>query len=219
MAAANVPALSLALLLVFANGCYTASRLDLARIVTSGRDGWQHPEQVISALGLAPGDEVAEIGAGSGYWLPWLSKAVGPEGRVYAVEVDDELVAALEARVADEDLTNVVVVRGAFEDPKLPDGQVDLAMTCLTYHHIEERPAYFRNLRADLSDRGRVAHLDDRHDVPPPFRWLQTSGHWSDPASVRTEMADAGYEHVAEFEFLPLQSFQIFAPAAAMAAD
>jgi arsenite methyltransferase len=206
-----VPGLLLVLLLGFVPGCYTASRLDLGRLVTSGRDGWQHPEEVVRALALARGDEVAEIGAGSGYWLPWLSAAVGPEGRVYAVEVDDELVAALEARVSEEKLANVVVVRGGFDDPKLPDGRIDLAMTCLTYHHIEERPSYFRRLRADLSTRGRVAHLDDRHDVPLPFRWFQSSGHWSDPESVRSEMGAAGYERVAEFDFLPLQSFQIFA--------
>jgi len=208
----RIPLLLLACLLVSEGGCSTASRLDFGRVVTSGRDGWQHPEKVTEALELAPGDRVAEIGAGSGYWLPWLSEAVGPDGRVYAVEVDDELVAALEERIVEEGLSNVVAVRGSFEDPKLPDAEIDLALTCLTYHHIEGRPAYFRSLRTDLSPRGRVAHLDDRHDVPPPFRWFQSSGHWSEPEQVNSEMSEAGYARVAEYDFLPLQSFQIFAP-------
>jgi ubiquinone/menaquinone biosynthesis C-methylase UbiE len=193
-------------------GCTTLNKLDLMRVVTSGRDGWQLPEQVIDALALEPGDRVAEIGAGKGYWLPWLSEAVGIEGLVYAVEVEDELVALLEERVKRDSLSNVVVVLGQYTDPELPDGAIDLAITSLTYHHIEDREIYFRKLRADLSQRGRVAHLDDRHDVPPPFRWFQTSGHWSDPAEMRAEMSEAGYHHVETFEFLPVQSFQIFIP-------
>jgi len=192
--------------------CSSLQKVSLGRVVTSGRDGWQHPEQVIAALDLSPGDRVAEIGAGNGYWLPWLAEAVGPDGRVYAVEVDDGLVEELLERVARESLDNVVVVRGRFDDPALPDGEIDLAMTCLTYHHIEERVVYFKQLQVDLSPRGRVAQLDDRDDVPPPFRWLQSAGHWTDPASMREEMAEAGYRRMEAFGFLPLQSFQIFVP-------
>lgn len=198
-------------------GCSTWSRIDCAGLITSGRDGWQHPERVVEVLALAPGDRVAEIGAGDGYWLSWLSDAVGPTGRVYAVEVDDEKVQALEKRVAEDGLANVVVVRGEFDDPRLPDGGIDLAMTVLTYHHIEGRPAYFRALRRDLSARGRVAHLDDRPDVSAPFRWFQSEGHWSDPEGVRDEMAEADYRLVATYDFLPLQSFQVFAPNADVA--
>lgn len=201
-------------LLTFATGCSTLGRMDLARVVTSGRDGWQHPEQVIVALDLKPGDRVAEIGAGGGYWLPWLSQAVGDEGRVYAVEVDDALVATLSERVSRDKLENVIVVRGQFEDPELPDGEIDMAMTSNTYHHIEDRPAYFQRLQNDLSSRGRVVHLDDRHDVPPPIRWLQSSGHWTEPASMRAEMSEAGYRKLEGFDFLPMQSFQIFVPIA-----
>jgi ubiquinone/menaquinone biosynthesis C-methylase UbiE len=204
-------------LLGAASGCSQLARTDVGRVLTSGRDGWQHPEQVIESLNLAPGDRVAEIGAGDGYWLPWLSEAVGPAGLVYAVEVDDAKIAVLQEKVTSEDLGNVVVVLGAYEDPKLPDGTIDLAMTCLTYHHIEARELYFQRLRTDLSPRGRVAHLDDRHDVPRPLKWLQSSGHWSDPEAIRTEMGEAGYQPAASFDFLPLQSFQVFVPEPASA--
>lgn len=208
----SLRAFSLLVLLSAASSCASWSRVDFTDLVTSGRDGWQRPERVVEALALAPGDHVAEIGAGDGYWLPWLSEAVGPTGRVYAVEVDDALVPALEKRVAEEGLDNVTVVLGGYDDPALPDGEIDLAFTCLTYHHIEERPEYFRRLRRDLSERGRVAHLDDRPDAPPPFRWFQSKGHWSDPDAVRREMAEAGYRPFAEHDFLPVQSFQVFVP-------
>jgi predicted methyltransferase len=199
-------------LLASSPGCSVLGRIDLGRVITSGRDGWQHPDRVVEALSVEPGDRVAEIGAGDGYWIRRLSLAVGEAGRVYAVEVDDEKVEDLEARVAKEGLANVVVVRGSFDDPALPDGGIDLAMTCLTYHHIEHREAYFADLRADLAPGGRVAHLDDRPDVAAPFRWFQSRGHWSDPAEIRAEMNEAGYRRVEVFDFLPLQSFQIFVP-------
>ncbi|MEL6348326.1 MAG: methyltransferase domain-containing protein [Myxococcota bacterium] len=196
---------------VFGSGCSGGlAKVKVGRFLTSGRDGWQHPEQVIEALNIRSGDQVAEIGAGKGYWLRSLSAAVGAEGRVYAVEVEPELVEALAAKVDRYGLKNVEVILGSYTDPRLPDGAVDLAMTCLTYHHIEEREVYFSRLRQDLSPRGRVAHLDDRPDVSAPIAWFQSAGHWTDPAAMVEEMAAAGYRLEQRFDFLPAQSFQIF---------
>jgi len=191
-------------------GCSGLSKVDVGRVLTSGRDGWQYPERVIASLEIRPGDHVAEIGAGSGYWLPWLSEAVGSEGRVYAVEVEANLIADLQSLVAEEQLGNVEVVLGGYDDPRLPEGEIDLAITVLTYHHIEGRPAYFHRLQRSLSADGRVAHLDDRPDVEPPISWFQSDGHWSEPSAIVEEMANAGYEKTSAFDYLPSQSFQIF---------
>jgi len=192
-------------------GCSGLAKVDVGRVLTSGRDGWQYPERVIESLEIQPGDRVAEIGAGSGYWLPWLSEAVGTEGRVYAVEVDSKLVEKLESFVAEHELRNVEVILGAYDDPRLPDGTIDLAMTVLTYHHIDGQVEYFDRLRHVLRAGGRVAHLADRPDAEPPISWFQGDGHWTDPATVDDEMTRAGYQKVAGFDFLPAQSFQIFA--------
>lgn len=202
--------LSIALTSVGCNG--GLAKIDVAKILTSGRDGWQHPDRVLAALDLRPGDRVAEIGAGSGYWIARLSEAVGSEGRVYAVEVDPGLVEALEERVVRDGFDNVEVVYGAYDDPRLPDGGIDVAMTCLTYHHIEDRVAYFRALQADLSPGARVVHLDDRPDAPAPISWFQTSGHWTRPELIVNEMEQAGYARTEVHDFLPAQSFQIFLP-------
>jgi predicted methyltransferase len=205
-------ALLLLSLCLLSTGCSVLGKMEVGRVLASGRDGWQLPERVVESLGLKPGDHVAEIGAGDGYWLPWLSAAVGPEGRVYAVEVTDELVAALERRVSEQGWANVIVVRGRFEDPELPDGRIDLALTCLTYHHIDARPAYFAKIQRDLSSDGRVAHVDGRHDLSVPFRWAQTEGHWFDPDQMVTEMKDAGFRRTLVFDYLPMQNFQVFEP-------
>lgn len=208
----SLPILAWITLALTTAGCSGLAQIDVARVLTSGRDGWQYPERVIEALEIAPGDRVAEIGAGSGYWLPWLSEAVGSEGRVYAIEVESKLVEDLESFIAENELHNVEAILGAYDDPRLPDESIDLAITVLTYHHIEERIDYFDRLRRDLRAGGRVAHLDDRPDAEPPISWFQSNGHWTDPATVVEEMAGAGYRRLWVFDFLPAQSFQIFAP-------
>jgi ubiquinone/menaquinone biosynthesis C-methylase UbiE len=195
-------------------GCSGLAKVDVGRVLTSGRDGWQFPDKVIASLSISKGDHVAEIGSGSGYWLPWLSEAVRDDGRVYAVEVEAELVADLESLVDKKGLHNVEVILGGYDDPRLPEASVDLAVTILTYHHIEQRVDYFSRLHRILRVGGRVAHLDDRPDAGAPFSWFQSNGHWVDPALVDQEMASAGYEKTAEFDFLPVQSFQIFGPTA-----
>jgi arsenite methyltransferase len=206
-----IPMLAALATLVFTSiGCSGLSQVDVGRVLTSGRDGWQYPERVIEALEIQSGDRVAEIGAGSGYWLVRLSEAVGPEGRVYAVEVEPELVEDLESFILDRDLRNVEAILGAYDDPRLPNASIDLVLTVLTYHHIENRSDYFRRLQFDLREGGRVAHLDDRPDAEPPISWFQSAGHWSEPSAIVAEMADAGYDKSSDFEFLPAQSFQIF---------
>ncbi len=207
-----LPALSWLTLALVSTGCSGVSQVDVGRVLTSGRDGWQHPERVVEALAITPGDRVAEIGSGSGYWLTWLSEAVGSAGRVYAVEVDEELVADLLSFVEKEGLRNVEVILGAYDDPRLPDASIDLALTVLTYHHIEGRVDYFGRPRTDLRRGGRVAHLDDRPDATAPFSWFQSESHWTAPSLVVEEMAGAGYQRLSEFDFLPVQSFQIFRP-------
>ena len=104
---------------------------------------------------------------------------------MYAVEVDDDKVDALKELVSREGLDNVEVVRGDFADPMLPNGEIDLAMTCLTYHHIDEREVYFSQLLQDLSPTGRVAHLDDTGELPIPLIWLASKGRYNRPSRPR----------------------------------
>lgn len=192
--------------------CNGMSKINYHKLATAGRDGWQHPDRVIEQLALSPGDVVADIGTGKGYFLTRLSAAVGPRGKVYAVEVDDQLVTDLRLQVEQKGLSNVEVIRGEFHDPHLPDGTVDLVFTCNTYHHIEDRPAYFRQLRTALSPGGRIVHIDQRDDINGIIRLFQTTDHWTNLAEMQREMADAGYQRVQGFDFLPTQNFEIFVP-------
>jgi arsenite methyltransferase len=171
------------------------------------RDGWQQPERVIAALGLEPGDRVADLGSGSGYFTLHLANAVGPEGRVYAVDVDEEMNEYLRERVRQAGAANVEIVLGRFDDPLLPDGGIDLVLTVDTYHHIDDRPAYFRELQRDLAPGGRVAVIDYDGRKGWFVRWM---GHSTPRDLLLREMDEAGYEVAEEHDFIDRQSFVVF---------
>lgn len=172
------------------------------------RDSWQKPDEVIALLGLREGAQVADLGAGGGYFTFKLAEAVGGSGRVYAVDVDDDMLAYLEERVADEGVDNVEVVRGELQDPMLPDGRIDLLFTSNTYHHIRDRPAYFARVLSDLAPNGRVAilELSDHSWFPRTF------GHMTPKPIIADEMTAAGFELVDDFDVVERQHFLVFAP-------
>jgi ubiquinone/menaquinone biosynthesis C-methylase UbiE len=171
------------------------------------RDEWQKPDQVVTALALAEGDAVADIGAGSGYFSEWFSRQVGPSGRVYATDVQDAMLARLRTRIADRGLTNVEVVRAAFDDPKLPDACCKVIFFCSVYNEIDGRVAYMRKLARALEPGGRVAILEYRPEVPGPGppRAMRL-----DPRQVIEELGSAGFTLVAHHEFIDRQYFLAF---------
>jgi arsenite methyltransferase len=199
---------TVALLLAVAllGGCSSLKRFSYEG---GARDEWQQPERVISALGIRSGDRVADLGSGSGYFTLRLARAVGPDGKVYAVDVDEEMNEYLRQRVAQEGVANVEVILGRFEDPLLPDGGVDLVLVVDTYHHLNDRPAYFRNLRRDLAPGGRVAVID--FDGRKGW-FVRLIGHITPREELVREMAEAGYDVAEEFDFIDRQLFVIFRP-------
>ncbi|HET6303193.1 MAG TPA: methyltransferase domain-containing protein [Myxococcota bacterium] len=170
------------------------------------RDRWQHPERVVESLRIRPGDHVVDLGAGWGYFTFRLADAVGPAGRVYAVEIDEERARSLERAAREGGFSNVEVILAKPGDPLLPDGEIDLVFLCNAYHHIQDRVDYFDRLRVDLKRDGRVAIVDGR-DV---FAWL-TLGHFPTRATRHAEMSAAHYRDAETFDFLRFQSFEVFA--------
>ena len=108
-----------------------------------GRDEWQQPERVMAALSLKPGDIVADLGAGSGYFTVRLARIVSPGGKVYAVDVDRQLLEYLERRAKEEHLQNNQPTLADPHDPKLPPSSVDLISICDTLHHISDRQTHY----------------------------------------------------------------------------
>ncbi len=206
----RIRATALAVAVLAAAGCSGITKLDYTRLYS--RSGWQHPERVIESLKIVEGDHVADIGSGDGYFVFRLADAVGPRGRVYAVDVEEEVVGKLRAKVAEAGYSNVEVILGEFGDPLLPDERIDLVFLCNTYHHIDDRPAYFARLRADLGPRGRVAVVDVRSDLSGILSLFTDEGHDTPLDELGAEMSEAGYHRTEAFDFLPIQNFQVFAP-------
>ncbi|MAE93425.1 MAG: SAM-dependent methyltransferase [Deltaproteobacteria bacterium] len=197
------PALLAVLLLLITGGCGWLKR---QAYEGGDRDSWQQPEKVVAALALAPNAEVADLGAGGGYFTFRLADAV-PQGRVYAVDVDEDMTRYLEERSVEEGRRNVTVVLAEPEDAGLP-GQVDWVFTCNTFHHLPDQAAYFERLKASLAPGGRVAIVE----YVPEEGFSLLGDHATGEDSIRAAMEQAGYELEADHSFLARQSFLVFAP-------
>jgi SAM-dependent methyltransferase len=168
------------------------------------RDAWQMPDRVIAALGLRPGESVADIGAGTGYFTVRLAKsATAPT--VYAVDIEPSMVQYLRQRASKEGLGRVVVVQATAEGANLPQ-PVDVVLVVDTYHHIPSRVTYFRELKKWMKPGGRLAIVDWRRDAPegPPVEFRFT------PEQIASELEQAGFRLSVRHEFLPRQIFVMF---------
>ena len=193
------------LILVLLAGC---ARLKQCAYEGFNRDQWQQQDRVVQSLQLRPGERVADVGSGSGYFTFALANAVGPEGKVYAVDVDEEMNNIVAQRAMKEGVGNIEVILAKPDDPSLPSTGIDLVFTSNTYHHIDNRVNYFANLRKYIRPNGRVAVIDfDRRG------WFQGLWkHYTPSEFIKKEMEQAGYKLQREFNFLDRQSFLVFEP-------
>ena len=170
------------------------------------RDAWQMPDRVIDVLGLRPGQSVADIGAGTGYFTVRLARSPAAPA-VYAVDIEAKMVQYLRDRAAKEGLKNVTAVQASADRTNLPS-PVDVVLIVNTYHHIPNRVAYFRELRKSITPGGRLAIVDYKKDapggVPDHFRFP--------PEQITGELTKAGFSPLAQHDFLPRQLFLIFQP-------
>jgi ubiquinone/menaquinone biosynthesis C-methylase UbiE len=179
------------------------------------RDAYQMPERVLQTLALRAGERVADVGAGSGYFTRRVSRAVGPDGVVWAIDVDAELLAWLEQRARAEGLTNIRIRRVEKDDPQLPPAGVDTILMVDTLHYIPaaERGAYARKLRAALAPGGRVVIIDFLPKTPEERPWGPPPSQKMAREEVDAAMAEAGLSPVRVHEFLTEQFFVEYEPA------
>lgn len=146
------------------------SPLDLGLLEPPDREAWQKPDQVMDALRVAEGSAVADLGAGGGWFTIRLARRVGPNGVVYAEDIQRLMIEAIERRVQREGLTNVRAVLGDGTDPRLPTGGLDAVMIVDAFHEIpaEERVAFLKNVGRTLKPTGLIGIIDYREGEGGP---------------------------------------------------
>jgi SAM-dependent methyltransferase len=164
---------------------------DLGLLESPDRDRWQQPEQIMDALAIAEGASVADIGAGAGWFSIRLARRVGPNGVVYAQDVQRQMLEAIRRRVSREGLQNVETRLGEGSDPNLPAGSLDAVLVVDVYPEVEDRVAFLRNLAAALKPNGRIGIVNYKPGSGGPGP-VGDEGARVDEDAVRADAAAAG---------------------------
>ena len=180
---------------------------DLGLLDAPDRDIWQRPDQIMDALAIAEASVVADVGAGGGWFTVRLARRVGPNGMVYAEDVQAASLTAISRRVAAEGLTNVKTVLGEGSNPRLPASTFHAVLIVDAYSEFEDRVTLLRNLAKSLRRDGRIGVVDFKLEGGGPGP--PTEERVSAEAVIR-DAANAGLELITSETFLEYQYFLIF---------
>jgi SAM-dependent methyltransferase len=171
------------------------------------REREEAPSKAIPALDIKPGQTVADVGAGSGYYTVRLAEQVGPAGRVIATDIQPEMLSLLRNRVSRERLANVEVVQAFETDPRLPQGQVDVILMVDVYHELARPQEMLRQLRSALKPDGRLVLVEFRRESAwVPIR----EDHKMSVKEAQMELTAEGYRFERVIDVLPWQHILVF---------
>ena len=209
-------ALSLSFGLLQAPGVHPVSGREYARPMSVAGASWlerderereEAPAQALAFMQIPPGSVVADIGAGSGYFTTRLSRLVGPNGRVFANDIQRGMLDLLRQRVERERLINVTLVLGSAADPKLPEGAIDLALMVDVYHELADPQTMLANVRKTLKPSGRLVLIEYKGEDPSiPI----LPSHKMTVAQAKMEVEPEGFRLTTVNSSLPRQHVLIF---------
>ena len=171
------------------------------------RDAYQKPQEVLAALNLSPGEVIADIGAGSGYFTFSLARHVSERGTIYAVDVSPDMILHINRRIRDLKVSNVVSILADPDDPLLPAASVNRFFFCDSWHHIENQTKYLSSMKRLLKPRGEIVVIDfHKKELPvgPPLEMRIAR------EDLITQMEENGFRLAKEHTFLPYQYFLVF---------
>jgi arsenite methyltransferase len=185
------------------------SKAYISMLENPQRDAEQKPDEVIAAMNLKEGETLADIGAGSGYFAFRFARKVGDSGRVYAVDINSDMILYMNRSIRDRKLKNVTTILSDPNDPLLAEASIDRFFICNTWHHIGDRNQYMALMRKMLKPGGQIIVLDYRKEPlpvgPPPEMKMARE-------EVIKEMESGGFKLGKEHTFLPYQYFLVFVP-------
>jgi len=171
------------------------------------REREEAPSRAIAALNLRPGQAVADVGAGSGYYTLLLAAAVGPGGRVYATDIQPEMLALIRKKIDAKPVSNVELLLGTETEARLPAAAIDLALMVDVYHELARPQAFLRSLKGALRPDGRLVLIEFRkEDASVPIR----PEHKMSVREARTELEAEGFRFDRVIDVLPWQHILIF---------
>ena len=176
---------------------------NLGLLESPDRAAWQKPDQIMDTLGIADGSTVADIGAGAGWFTIQLARRVGPNGVVYAEDVQRQMLEAIRRRVSREGLQNVQARLGTETDPNLPARALDAILVVDVYPEVDDRVTFLRNLSKALKPNGRIGVVNYKPGQGGPGP-APNEGVRVDSAAVEADAHAAGLR-VAGRENLPFQ--------------
>ena len=163
------------------------------------RDEWMDVERIFKLAGVTPGDTVADLGCHEGYLSIRLARAVGKSGKVYAVDVREDRLETLENNALDRDISNIQTILGDYDDPKLPEGKLDVVIVMDTYHEIKSYMTVLEHLRNALKPEGRILILEKlKEHARNKSREEQVISHTLSSKYVKQELKKSGFTIVTE---------------------
>jgi len=173
------------------------------------REAEEAPAKALRTIGISPGMVIADVGSGTGYFSRRMAKLTGPEGKVFAVDIQSRMLEALKGYAAREGITNIETVLSREDDPLLPAGALDLILMVDVYHEFDKPQVMLKKLRAALKPTGRMVLLEYRKEDPNvPIR-LE---HKMTIAEAKAEVEAEGFRLDRVVDTLPRQHILIFVP-------
>jgi len=175
---------------------------------------WQMPQRVMDELDIGPGMNVADVGAGIGYFTLMLSKRVGETGKVYASDIDENALAFLNERRKEQGLKNILIIHGREDDPLIPEASVDLVLIVNTIQLVKEKTAFLNSIRDSLKENGKLVFIQweaEKMDSESPG-WDSKDRELYTIHTMLKMIYDADYEVIEIKDFLPMQLIYICQP-------
>ncbi|MCX6671358.1 MAG: methyltransferase domain-containing protein [Euryarchaeota archaeon] len=165
--------------------------------------------EILKTLNIQPGQTIADIGSGGGFFTLLFSQLVGDKGRIYAIDTNQDFLEFINTQATKQGITNITTVRVTEQVIPLPTHSIDLVFVRNVYHHLQNRTQYFSEAKQLLTSEGRIAIIEFSQQGSK-FSFHRRCGHNVPKEIIIEEMKKAGYTVSASFDFLPIQSFTIF---------
>lgn len=187
------------------NDSYMDPDLDVTqwieRFEREGREVFEHRADLVQALGIEPGMDIADIGAGTGLFTTHFAREVGPEGMVYAVDIVPEFLQLIEKRSSDRGFNNVLTVLCTERSVELPENSIDLAFLCDVYHHFEYPLSSLRSIHDALKPGGSLVVIDFKRIPGESSEWILEHVR-AGQETVMREIQSAGFQFAREYSLL-----------------